>query len=168
MGLLLSYFAGSLLPTDTIITCSSFSLRPVPVILLKCSISLRVWGETTEAVDCGDETARWLSKFLCRDQLDYRLVYHREGLKTRRCDAGPTRWHQAAKPHDSVSLTSHVGLKFLGGRFSSSCCYGKLIASSLLFTHIMRRLFDGTNFIVFIVPYNALVSFNKLTIWLLY
>ena len=69
-------------------------------------ICYRVWGDTIDAIDCGDESATWLNSYLgSRESSDgYRLIFHQSDLSNRRCDEGSTRWHKKARPEDQVLL----------------------------------------------------------------
>ena len=78
-------------------------------------MSNSVWGERLEAYDVGDEASRWISHFLNKHRTahsdqstrtTFSLVYHRPELPYRRCDEGPTHWHQTAKPADKVDKPS--------------------------------------------------------------
>lgn len=46
---------------------SLFSMTP---------IKYTVWGKTDEAVDCGDEVAKWISQFLINEDFGMRLVFY--------------------------------------------------------------------------------------------
>ncbi|XP_059617978.1 mitochondrial amidoxime reducing component 2-like [Phlebotomus argentipes] len=42
-----------------------------------------VWGETVDAVDCGEEVARWISRFLVSEDIGMRLVFYPATFPTR-------------------------------------------------------------------------------------
>jgi len=60
----------------------------------------RVWGQTVEAVDCGEAAANWIDKYL--DASGLRILYHADSMARRRCDVGASLWHKSAKPEDQV------------------------------------------------------------------
>lgn len=39
-------------------------------------ISAVVWGDTVKAVDCGEEVAKWISRFILSDDYGLRLMYY--------------------------------------------------------------------------------------------
>lgn len=50
-----------------------------------------VWGETVPTVDCGDEVAKWLSKYLLDEGEGYRLVFYpldETSRKRQKADSG--------------------------------------------------------------------------------
>ncbi|XP_059617977.1 mitochondrial amidoxime reducing component 2-like [Phlebotomus argentipes] len=59
-----------------------------------------VWGETVTTIDCGDDVAAWISKFLLNDDTGFRLVYYPDDFPTR--DA----W---SKKKDKRELETHAG-----------------------------------------------------------
>ena len=42
-----------------------------------------VWGQAVPACDCGEEIARWLSRFLLQEDTGFRLVYYPLEVPTR-------------------------------------------------------------------------------------
>lgn len=42
-----------------------------------------VWGQPVSACDCGEESARWLSRFLLQEDTGFRLVYYPLDYPTR-------------------------------------------------------------------------------------
>ena len=42
----------------------------------RSSFRAAVWGQVVAACDCGEEAARWLSRFLIQEDVGYRLVYY--------------------------------------------------------------------------------------------
>lgn len=46
-------------------------------------IKANVWGQTVDAVDAGEEAARWFSRFLLQDDFGLRLVFYPSSLPTR-------------------------------------------------------------------------------------
>lgn len=42
-----------------------------------------VWGETVDAVECGDEVAKWISRFLLDTEFGLRLVFYPNSFPTR-------------------------------------------------------------------------------------
>ena len=43
----------------------------------------RVWGEEVPAVDCGDEVATWLSKYIFKQDSGARLAYYPSQITSR-------------------------------------------------------------------------------------
>lgn len=41
----------------------------------KNTLYCRVWGDEVKALDCGDEAACWLSRYICKQDSGARLVY---------------------------------------------------------------------------------------------
>lgn len=46
-------------------------------------IKANVWGQTVDAVDAGEEAARWFSRFILQDDFGLRLVFYPSSLPTR-------------------------------------------------------------------------------------
>lgn len=44
-----------------------YKTKPIPV---------TVWQQYINAVDCGEETARWMSRFICSDDIGIRLMFY--------------------------------------------------------------------------------------------
>ena len=40
------------------------------------SFHTKVWGHSVTSYDCGEEVARWLSRFLMKEDIGYRLAYY--------------------------------------------------------------------------------------------
>uniref|UniRef100_A0A1B0DML0 Uncharacterized protein n=1 Tax=Phlebotomus papatasi TaxID=29031 RepID=A0A1B0DML0_PHLPP len=59
-----------------------------------------VWGEQVSTVDCGDEVAAWVSRYLINDNVGFRLVFYPDSFSTR--DA----W---GKKKNSKDLETHAG-----------------------------------------------------------
>ena len=66
-----------------------------------------VWSEDVEGLDCGQETADWLSKYL---GTPCRLVYAAPQLKKRHLCEIPNsdKWHKMTKQEDKVRNTRKV------------------------------------------------------------
>lgn len=47
------------------------------------SFQTAVWGQAVPACDCGEEPARWLSRFLLQEDTGLRLVYYPVDQPTR-------------------------------------------------------------------------------------
>lgn len=48
----------------------------VNILFTMTPIEYTVWGKTEEAVDCGDEVAKWISNFLINEDFGMRLVFY--------------------------------------------------------------------------------------------
>lgn len=72
---------------------------------IKCTnrevLRFKVWGDSVEGVDCGDEVAKWLSAYL--QTPDLRLLYHAEGTASRKILDGTSKWHKTANDVDEVA-----------------------------------------------------------------
>lgn len=39
-------------------------------------MNVTVWQQYVSAIDCGEETAKWMSRFICSDDIGIRLMYY--------------------------------------------------------------------------------------------
>lgn len=46
-------------------------------------IKANVWGQTVDAVDCGEEAARWFSRYILQEDFGFRFVFYPSSLPTR-------------------------------------------------------------------------------------
>ena len=46
-------------------------------------IKAKVWGQTVDAVDAGEEAARWFSRYILQDDFGLRLVFYPSSIPTR-------------------------------------------------------------------------------------
>lgn len=46
-------------------------------------ITVSVWQQPINAVDCGEETAKWMSRFICSDDIGIRLMFYSGATPTR-------------------------------------------------------------------------------------
>ena len=46
-------------------------------------IKVIVWGQIVDAVDAGEESARWFSRYLLQEDFGYRLMYYPSSIPTR-------------------------------------------------------------------------------------
>lgn len=54
-------------------------------------ITASVWQQPVSVVDCGEEVARWMSRFICSDDIGIRLMYYPGTTGTR--DVRPKNLH---------------------------------------------------------------------------
>lgn len=54
-------------------------------------ITVSVWQQAVDAIDCGEETAKWMSRFICSDDIGIRLMFY-PGTKSTR-DVRPKNRH---------------------------------------------------------------------------
>lgn len=65
--------------SDSVLTLHAPGMMSVSVDLAQLrgkSFQVAVWGQTVLARDCGEEIARWLSRFLLHEDTGLRLVYY--------------------------------------------------------------------------------------------
>ncbi|XP_015185949.1 PREDICTED: mitochondrial amidoxime reducing component 2-like [Polistes dominula] len=65
--------------SGSIITLNAPGMMSLTIDLMNiCKESFRtaVWGQAVPACDCGEEAARWLSRFLLQEDVGFRLVYY--------------------------------------------------------------------------------------------
>lgn len=66
-------------------------------------VKASVWGQTVTAVDCGEEVARWLSRFILSEDFGLRLMFYPLDHPTR--DVRPkNKIHLKLTPRDSGAL----------------------------------------------------------------
>ncbi|XP_014297400.1 mitochondrial amidoxime-reducing component 1 [Microplitis demolitor] len=82
-----------------------------------------IWGQSTPASDCGDEVARWISRFLVQEDTGFRLVYYplekpsRDGRKHNRGFPLIENSHIGAFPDEtSFSLMNKASVDDLNDR----------------------------------------------------
>lgn len=46
-------------------------------------VTASVWQQAVKAIDCGEEAARWLSRFICSEDIGLRLVFYPNNVPTR-------------------------------------------------------------------------------------
>lgn len=63
---------------------------------------IAVWGQPVSACDCGEEAARWLSRFLLQEDTGFRLVYYPLDYPTREIRKSNKQW--LLTPDDTVSF----------------------------------------------------------------
>lgn len=56
-----------------------------PRIFATQPIVASVWQQPVKAIDCGEEVARWLSRFVHGEDTGFRLVFYPENKPTRDC-----------------------------------------------------------------------------------
>lgn len=64
-------------------------------------ITSSVWQQPIQAIDCGDEVAKWLSRFICNDEIGLRLVFYPNTVPTRAVRPKDLKY-KTLKPIDSV------------------------------------------------------------------
>ncbi|KAL2727345.1 mitochondrial amidoxime-reducing component 1 isoform X1 [Vespula squamosa] len=65
--------------TDSVLTLNAPGMMSVSIDLASIrgkSFRAAVWGQAVAACDCGEEAARWLSRFLLQEDTGLRLVYY--------------------------------------------------------------------------------------------
>ena len=68
-----------------------------------------VFGGDIKGVDCGDETAAWLRKFLKKEDEDFRLLQYAPGIKMRNCaDELVGTYQTVAKETDNVNMLNNI------------------------------------------------------------
>jgi uncharacterized protein YcbX len=75
-----------------------------------------VWSQPVQTVDCGEEVARWLSRYLVSEDFGMRLVYFPSTVPTRDVRE-KNKVFATMSPKDTVSLTTQIK-----GRFFSHVC----------------------------------------------
>lgn len=66
-------------------------------------IKASVWSQTVDAVDAGEEAARWFSRFILQDDFGLRLVFYPSSLPTREVRE-KNKIFQTAIPDDTGAL----------------------------------------------------------------
>lgn len=75
--------------TDGAMTLSAPDMEPITFLVPsqplsnETAITVKVWGEEVPAVDCGDEVATWLSKYIFKQDSGARLVYYPSQITSR-------------------------------------------------------------------------------------
>ncbi|KZC04339.1 MOSC domain-containing protein 1, mitochondrial, partial [Dufourea novaeangliae] len=77
--------------SGSVLTLSAPGMMPVSIDLARINgkgFHVAVWGQAVAASDCGEEPARWLSRFLLQEDTGFRLVYYpleepTRGLRTK-------------------------------------------------------------------------------------
>lgn len=64
-------------------------------------ITSSVWQQPIQAIDCGEEVAKWLSRFICSEDIGLRLVFYPHTVPTREVRAKNVRY-DTLKSIDSV------------------------------------------------------------------
>lgn len=65
--------------SGSVLTLSAPGMMSVSVDLSRIhgkGFRVAVWGQPVAACDCGEEPARWLSRFLLQEDTGFRLVYY--------------------------------------------------------------------------------------------
>lgn len=65
------------------------------------AITSWVWQQPVQAIDCGDEVAKWLSQFICNDEIGLRLVFYPNTVPTKAIRPKDLKY-KTLKPIDSV------------------------------------------------------------------
>lgn len=93
----------------------------------KTPITASVWQQPVRAVDCGEEVARWLSRFIFSEDVGLRLVFYPHAEPTRPVRANNLRYDQltqrdAGALHDASSymLMTEASLADLNGRMTEA------------------------------------------------
>lgn len=64
-------------------------------------ITSKVWQFPVQAIDCGEEVAKWLSQFICSDDIGLRLVFYPHTVPTREFRPNNVKY-DTLTPIDSV------------------------------------------------------------------
>lgn len=64
-------------------------------------VDVSLWNRPVQTVDCGNEVATWLSRFILEQETGMRLVFHPNEKPTRNFKPGNTKYDKLA-PIDSV------------------------------------------------------------------
>lgn len=91
--------------SGTILTLSAPGMISLSIDLSRIqgkAFRLAVWGQPVSACDCGEEAARWLSRFLLQEDTGFRLVYYPLDYPTREVRKSNEQW--LLTPDDTVSF----------------------------------------------------------------
>lgn len=93
----------------------------------KTPITASVWQQPIRGVDCGEEVARWLSRFICSEDVGLRLVFYPQDVPTRPVRPRNLRYDQltqsdAGALHDASSymLMTEASLADLNARMADA------------------------------------------------
>ena len=67
-----------------------------------------VWGQPVSACDCGEEAARWLSRFILQEDTGFRLVYYPLQYPTREIRSRSRTFLVTADDTVSIQLLSMI------------------------------------------------------------
>lgn len=91
----------------------------------KQPITASVWQQAVSAVDCGEEVAKWLSRFICSEDVGLRLVFYPSAVPTRPVRKSNWRFAEltqrdAGALHDASSymLMTEASMADLNGRMA--------------------------------------------------
>lgn len=114
-----------------------------------------VWGQAVPARDCGEEVARWLSRFLLQEDAGFRLVYYPLEGPTREVRKRNENVFPLAKTTDTVST-------FLATIRCTRCNNYNLFSESSIHILFYYQLIIDYSFLFFLVKCMYITSNNAL------
>lgn len=67
-----------------------------------------IWHDSVRAIDCGEEAARWLSRFIQAEDFAFRLLFYPDKKPTRNCTIHEPK-HKKLQAQDSGALHDLTG-----------------------------------------------------------
>lgn len=105
------YYDSKVIPkvSGTILTLSAPGMISLSIDLSRIQgkgFRVAVWGQPVFTRDCGEEAARWLSRFLLQEDTGFRLVYYPLDYPTREIRKSNRQW--LLTPDDTVSFVNRI------------------------------------------------------------